>query len=77
MKIFLWIYLFLILLFLYAIVIGIMCSFVNYFFVDIFTIKNYVGIVIALTIFYFIKDFEKNKTTIDNKIKKKCGEIND
>ena len=70
-RIFLWLYLFFVLLSLYAIAIGIVCFFVNYFFVDIFTIKNYVGIVLVLTIFYFINDFEENKKTIDYIMNKK------
>ena len=79
LKIFLWMLLFLILLVLHAIVVGIVCSFVNYFFIDIFTLKNCAGIAIVLTIFCFIKDYEKNKIMIDNKIKKviKSGEHHD
>lgn len=69
MKIFLWVLSFLILLALHAVVIGVICSVVNYCFVDIFTIKNYIGIVVLVTVIYFIKDYGKYKNIINKKIK--------
>ena len=73
LKAFSWVVLFLMYFVSYAIIIGIACAFVNYFFVDIFTLKNYAGIVIAVTFYYLIKEQNKYEIMIDNKIKKAMG----
>lgn len=61
----------------YLFFIGAICLFVNYFFIDIFNVKNVVGLTILFTVISMFLDNNEINNKIDNKIKSKLGDSND
>ena len=61
----------------YLFFIGAICLFVNYFFIDIFNVKNIVGFAILFTVISMFLINDEINNEIDNKIKAELGDSND